>query len=265
MKFLTAVLFAIGLARADNLAPCTATGFGAQLEQSGCLVAATDARVVVTVSFLNDPTFVNTPLTQVVNDYQTTITAILNGGATVYQQTFSAPFNAVSVQNAIAIADALLSGDGATFGAPFQTANSTALVSSMTTDVPTSPTLDLPTLFACNPAIGNYTETCAGVSVTSTYDTSSEIYGYGPATIMTGAGNTDEYAIPAGQEDINVNQDYTYVVNQNAVTTNTYLTTQSYEIDGTTNSTSTPEPGTLALIGCALSILALRRRTFPKS
>jgi hypothetical protein len=58
---------------------------------------------VITTSFLNDPIFVNTPLTQVVNDYQTTITAVLNGGATVYQRTFSVPFNAVSVQNGIAI------------------------------------------------------------------------------------------------------------------------------------------------------------------
>jgi hypothetical protein len=33
--------------------------------------------------------------------------------------------------------------------------------------------------------------------------------------------------ILGGQEDINVNQDYIYTVDQNAVTTNTYLTTQS--------------------------------------
>lgn len=260
MKFVAAILVTIGLARADNLAACTATGLVAQEEQSGCLVSPEVAATVITISFLNDPTFVNTPLSQIVNDYQTTITAVLNGGATVYQQTFSAPFNAVPVQNAIAIADALLSGDGATLGAPFQTSNSTALVSSVTSDVPTSPTLDLPTLFGCNPTISNYTETCDGVSVTSTYDSSSAVYTFGPVTIMTGAGNTDEYAIPAGQEDINVNDDYTYVVNQNAVTTNTYLTTQSYEIDGTTNTGSVPEPGTLGLLGCALAVLALRRR-----
>jgi hypothetical protein len=165
------------------------------------------------------------------------------------------------VQNAIAVANSLLTGDGATFGPPVLTSNSMTLVSTTTSYAPTSPTLDLPTLFACNPTISNYTETCDGVSVTSTEDSSSAVDTFGPVTIMTGAGNTDEYAIPGGQEDINVNQDYTYVVDQNAVTTNTYLTTQSYEIDGTTNSTSTPEPGTLALIGCGLALCVGVRRT----
>jgi hypothetical protein len=133
----------------------------------------------------------------------------------------------------------------------------------MTSFVPTSPTLDLPTLFGCNPTISNYAETCDGVSVTGTEDFSSAVDTFGPVTIMTGAGNTDEYVIPGGQEDINVNQDYTYAVNQNAVTTNTYLTTQSYEIDGATRSVSTPEPGTWGLVVASLLLLALqhRRRT----
>jgi hypothetical protein len=264
MKFLAPALLAIpltiGLARADSLPPCTGTGYG-QLQQSNCVVANLGGPNIVTESYLNDPTFVNTPLSQVVNDYQTTLTAILNGGTTVYQQTFSVPFNAVSVQNAIAIADALLNGDGASFGAPVQTANSTALVSSVTSYVPTSPTLDLPTLFGCNITI-NTTASCDGVPVTYTFDLASAIVTFGPATIMLGAGDTDEYAIPAGVGDTNVNVIYSYVVDQNAIATNTYLTTQSYEIDGATNSTSTPEPGTLALIGCALAILTLRRRTW---
>jgi hypothetical protein len=64
MKFLAAILVTIGLARADNLAACTATGLVAQEEQSNCLVAAEGAQQVITTSFLNDPTFVNSPLSQ---------------------------------------------------------------------------------------------------------------------------------------------------------------------------------------------------------
>jgi hypothetical protein len=146
MRFLAAVLLAIpltiGLARADNLPP--GTGFG-QLEQSNCLVASFGGQTVV------------------VNEYQTKVTATLNGGTTVFQQTFSAPFNAVSVQ----------------------TSNSTGLQSSATSFVP----IDLPILFACNITI-NTTASCAGVSVTNTFYLSSKIITFGPATIMTGAANT---------------------------------------------------------------------------
>jgi hypothetical protein len=261
--FLLPISLTLGLTRADNLPACTASGF-AGFEQFDCLVSSLGGETVITPSLLNDPTFVNTPVNQAINEYQTTITAVLNGGTSVYQQTFSAPFNALAVQNAVTAADALLTGDGATFGAPFQTTNSTALLSSTTSYVPTSPTLDLPTLFACNPTLVNYTGTCNGVSVTFAEDLSSAVDTFGPATIMTGAGNTDQYAIPGGQEDINVNYDYTYTVTQNALTTNTYLTTQSYQIDGTTSQSTAPEPGTWGLVLGSLLLLALQRPSHTK-
>jgi len=197
---------------------------------------------------------VNTPVSQTVNQYQTTLVAILNGGTTVFQQTFAAPFADPSVQNAISAADALLNSDGAAFDTPFLTSNSTALQSSMLSYVPTSTTLDLPTLISCG--IGPpLTGTCNGVTVTATGMTTVT---FGPATIMIGPAYSDEFDVLAGQVDDNINADYTYTVDQNGVTTNTYLTTQSYEIDGTTS--ASPEPGTFGLIGCGLTLLALRRR-----
>ena len=36
----------------------------------------------------------------------------------------------------------------------------------------------------------------------------------------------------SGQENININTDYAQTMDRNAMTTNTYLTTQSYELDG---------------------------------
>jgi len=78
---------------------------------------------VVTLSYTNDPTDVNTPVSATVNDYQTTLTAILNGGATVFNETFDAPFGDPSVQSAILAADAALTSDGATFGNPVSDLN----------------------------------------------------------------------------------------------------------------------------------------------
>jgi hypothetical protein len=108
--------------------------------------------------------------------------------------------------------------------------------------VPTSTTLDLPTLIGCVDISAS--ATCSGVAVTNTQ---TDIVTFGPATITIGIGLTDEFDVISGQEDINVNNDYTYTVDQNAITADTYLTTQSYVIDGTTGS-SVPEPGTFATL-----------------
>lgn len=262
---LLALTFAMGLAHGDMLPVCTGIGDGGQVEeQPNCFVPNAGGGFAVTNSYLNDPTFVNTSVTQNVDDYQTTISAVLNGTTTVYQQTFDLPFDAVSVQNAITIANAMLASDGAAFGAPQQTSNSSTLQSSVLSYVPTSPTLDIPTLVGCvfYPASYGGTVSCDGVPVAWTL---SPVDTIGPLAIMIGANNTDEFTVLAGQTDVNLTYNYSYTVNQNAITTNTYLITQSYVIDGT-NSASTPEPGTLGLIGCGLALCVgvrgavLRRR-----
>jgi hypothetical protein len=244
---LLALTFATGLAEGDTLPPCTGTNLTLQETQTNCVLTNPGGKVIVTSSVTDDPTFVNTPVSQTMDDYQTTITGLLNGGTTVYQQTFDLPFNAVSVQNAIAIANAMLASDGASFGSPQLTANSTTLQSSVLSYVQTSP--------PCDPVS---TGTCPGVTVTNAVSSTDT---FGPAVIAVGAYASDLLTVLAGQEDINLNTNFMYPVDQNAVTTNTYLITQTYTIDGTTNTSSAPEPGTLALLGCALAVLALRRRT----
>jgi hypothetical protein len=82
---------------------------------------------------------------------------------------------------------------------------------------------------------------------------------------MIGAAASDEFVVLAGQEDTNITNDYSYVVDQNANTVNTYLTTQSYVIDGTTSVSSTPEPGTFALIGCGMALFAAVRSRASRS
>lgn len=243
---LLALTFATGLAYCDNLPPCTGTNLTLQETQTNCVLTNPGGSVIVTNSTTDDPAFVNTPVSQTIDDYQTTITGLLNGGTTVYQQTFDLPFNAVSVQNAVAIANAMLAADGASFGSPQLTGNSTTLQSSVLSYVQTSP--------PCDPVA---TGTCPGVTITSAMSSGTT---FGPATIMVGAYASDELIL-GGQEDININTNFMYTVDQNAVTTNTYLITQTYTIDGTTNTSSAPEPGTLVQLGCALAVLALRRRT----
>jgi hypothetical protein len=239
-----------------SLPACTGANFVTQeTQQSNCVLTNPGGSVILPASFTNDPTYVNTPLTQPVNNYQTTLTAILNGGTTVYQQTFLVPFSDPSVLAAIAAADGIFTSDGATFGSPFLTSNSTALQSSVLSYVATSPTFTTAALRSCGAA---GTSICSGVTVTGTASITATVFG--PTVLMTGLDQSDELDVIAGQTAINTNVDFTYTVGQNAVTTNTYLTTQSYEIDGTTGASPTPEPGTFALIGCGLGLVALRRR-----
>jgi hypothetical protein len=261
--FLPALAFAAALAQGGPLLPCTGTDFVSQeTQQTNCLVSNPGGTVVDTASYTNDPTYVNTPVTASVNQYQTTLTALLNGGTTVFQETFFAPFSDPSVQSAILVADALLTSDGATFGSPLLTSNSTTLQSSVLSYVQTSPVLALTSLPPCLPIIGLGTAgICSGVTATATLST---IDTFGPANIMTGLGLSDEFVVLSGQLDINLNYDFTYNVVQNAVTTNTYLTTQSYDIDGATSASSVPEPGTWRLTGCALVLLAFRRRLWAR-
>ena len=248
---LPVLAFAIGLARGGPLVLCTGTSLVASEEQSNCLVGNPGGTVVVTASFTNDPKFVDTPSSRRVDQYQTTLIALLNGGATVFEEVLDASFSDPSVQSAILQADAALSMTGVTFGSPMLTSTSTTLQSSLLSYVPTSPAFDLPTLIACGVTF-NTTVICSGVAVTITPLTTVT---YGPATIMIGPGHSDEFDIESDQEDININDDYTYTVDRNAITTNTYLTTQTYEIDGTTGASSAPEPGTWGT--CAISLAGL--------
>lgn len=229
---LAGLFVAIGLVQAQSLPPCTGAYFGLQETQSNCVVTLNPGgQQVITDSFTSDPTFLNTPVSQSVNQYQTTLIAVTNGVA-VFQQTYAVAFSDPSVQSAILQAGAVLTSDGATFGSPALTSTSTTLQSSILSYVPTSPTLDLSTLIGCDPEFGiTTTATCSGVTVTATPEPATVTFG--PATIMVGPNYSDQFFVLAGQEDINQDQNFTYTVTQNVVTTNTYLTSQTYVIQGT--------------------------------
>src|ERR1039457_3083841 len=131
--------------------------------------------------------YVDTPVTQRVDLYSTTVVALQNGSQ-VFAQSFSVPFTDAAGQAAIVQANGILSGRGATFGAPALTTNTSVLQSSVITPPPTS--------------------TCLSPG-------------------------TNTVTVLSGQLDININTDIVFAVPRNVVTTNTFLTTQTYLITGT--------------------------------
>ena len=216
MKFLSSLLLAAALAQA-------------------AIAPNPGGKVVVTNSTSSSYVTVQTPVTQQVNQYSTTLKAILNGSQTVFQQTYTVAFSDPAVQAAVSTADAILTGDGASPSAPAQTSTSTVLQSTQVSNGP---------IVQSTTATGNST-------VTDTYT-------FGPATIMVGDNQSDTFTVLSGQEDVNVNTDTEYYAYQNVTTTNTYLTTQTYTISGTAAAVSaTPAPASWLLMLTGLAVAGL--------
>jgi hypothetical protein len=191
---------------------------------------------VVTNSTTSSYVTVQTPVTQQVNQYSTTLKAILNGSQTVFQQTYAVAFSDPAVQAAVSTADAILTGDNASPSAPARTSTSTVLQSSQVSN---------------GPIVQSTTPTGATPTVT-------DVVTFGPATIMVGDNQSDTFTVLSGQEDVNVNTDTEYYAYQNVTTTNTYLTTQSYTISGTAAAVSaTPAPASWLLLVIGLGVAGL--------
>jgi hypothetical protein len=126
----------------------------------------------------------------------------------VFQQTYATAFSDPAVQAAVSAANAILMADHATPGTPVQTSSSSALQSSQSSYVLTSDTV----------STGNVTNTTTGT--------------FGPAVIVVSLNQTEVFFVLSGQEDININTNIQYYADRNVVTTDTYLTTQTYTIQG---------------------------------
>jgi hypothetical protein len=129
------------------------------------------------------------------DQYQTTLTGILNGSQTVFQESFSLPFSDPSVQAAVLAADAILNGDAATYGAPILDSTSTVLQGSQI----------------------SYQQTGQTTTITNSTTTA-----FGPATIDVGPNLGQFFYVLPGQEDININSDSATITDRNAITTSTY-------------------------------------------
>jgi hypothetical protein len=179
------------------------------------------------------------PVSQSVDQYSTEIKALLNGSTVVYDQTLTLAFADPAVQAAVQAALAALAANNADLGAPVLTAPTTSLLSSVTAD--------------------------ADPLVTTNVSFATTLY-IGPQTIMIGDNQSQLFPIPPGSQDFDtlVTSDISSLIN--VVTTNTYLTTQSYLLDGITAPiSSVPETGsTLLLFSGSLAALGwLVRRKLP--
>jgi hypothetical protein len=208
--------------------------------------------VVITNSTTATITYADTAVTDTVDDYSTTLLALVNGSQ-VSSVTLLAPYSDPTVVAAIATADGILAGDGATFGSPSLLSSTSVLQSSVITP-PSEPSY---TCLAAEAAEGSFpTGTTASATPTTTNT-------FGPAVIAVGDCSQDSFTVLAGQEDINVNLNNQFTIPVETVTTDTYLDSATYEIAGTkaVSPGVTPEPASVELVLSGLGAIAwLRKR-----
>ena len=204
-----------------------------------------------------------TNLTRRVDQFATELRARLQGGPLLLDQTFAAPFTDPAVQSALASAQKLLTVQGAKgFVGPSLLSNNTMLSGSNTVAgaIQTAP---LQTFVTVTTTVGG--GSVVGVSSTAIVQIGDigQCLGFDAAGVPFGcdpkAGNP--VTIVIGSEDVKANVHTAYFLGVTNTTTNTFLTSQVYELDGVSAPVSgVPEPGTLALAGIAIPGLWLGLR-----
>jgi hypothetical protein len=232
----------------------------------GCTpgVGPLNMTIVSSSSCAEVDTISTTPVTQRVDTYSTELRARIGNGAFLYDQTFAFAFSATQVQNAIATAHGVLAGAGAVnFSGPTQLSNSQSLVS-RNTNIVTTGTQVTSTIVTSMSYVGPQTVNVGNLGICQSYVWSGNV---NIAPTLTGCvpGGT-AVALFGGQILFDTQQLALVNVSQTATTTNTFLTTAVYELDGFlpgTQPPATPVPPSLVLVLTGLSgagLYEVRRR-----
>ncbi len=199
-------------------------------------------------------TIIDTPVTQQVNVYSTTLTGQIEGGPVLYDQTFPVAFADPVFQSAIGSAESVLTGAGAvSFLGPTLTSSTTTTTSTTNTVQTGSMVTDVS--FLTTEYIGPQTIDIGDFGVCQSYPppTGCSI----PSSPYTGqdlnnlVGINVLYPIPPGGVDYDTFELFLVDVFTTTTTTNTDLLTQDYNLVGVPLA-AVPEPSTWTLLGAGL-------------
>jgi len=212
-----------------------------------------------TTSAAEIDTINTTNVTQRVDTFSVELKARMQSGAFLYDQTSHVPFSDPSVQTAITQAQGVLTGVGAhSFTGPTQLSSVQSSVSSVTNVVQTG-TQTTQTIVGYKVFVGPLTITVGNLGVCQSYALDVNNY-----ATLTGCPGGTTLPIAAGGVDVDTTTLSLVTISQTATTTNAFLTTQVYELDGFPQSTPpvTPAPPSLLLLFTALAgaVFYLSRR-----
>ena len=215
-----------------------------------------------TTSTSRTQTFHTTNTATEMNNYLTRLTARIGAGPLLYDQSFNAQLTDPSVQTAIQQARTVLTNAGANSisGPNQQTTTRTLTGTSQTTVVTrTDTTQAIGVQLVVGPGIQLTGDLglCTGLTTLPPSD--------GQGLVPTGCPGGTPFTVLNGNQNVNVNTNTQSDIFQTVTTTSTYLTSQTYELNGAAAPAppATPAPPSfwLAAMGIAATgLFALSRR-----
>jgi len=203
-------------------------------------IPATTSQNSITTSTATVETIIDTPVTENVNTYSTELTAQMQGGPVLYNQSFPVAFADPVFQSAIGSAESVLTGAGAMSFLGPTLASSTNTLSSTSNTVQTG--LMLTDLSITQTVyIGPQTINVGDYGVCQSY----------PPPIGCTIGGTP-FTLAAGQVDVDTFSLALVDVFTTTTTTNTDLLTQDYNLVGVPLAAPVPEPSSWTLLGAGL-------------